>query len=589
MAIYRLTHVDPQETSWDVFGYYLPLPATFVHGDPMLHETEWVEQVRRDRELPGTLYTIARTDEGAPMYFFLFGMALFYLPFFLLAHLIAYLSGTPPDGFGMIYQYLLVIGGLCYTLIGLVYFRKVLRHYFSEGLTALLILLIVVGTNYVHHMTLKNLETVNILFMLVSLVIWYTIQWHETHRYSHLMIISLASALMVLVKPSEALVVLIPLLWNTGTKAGRIAKWSSIRKHYLQLVMALVVGALVLLPQLAYWYMKTGQLLFDSYQNPGIGLDLSAPHWLETLFSYRKGWLLYTPLMVFALLGLVPLYRLHKAIFPAVFFYFMASFYIISSWTEWWYGAGFSNRPLIVTYPLLAIALGSWLEWMSVKGKLVKLGFSMLLACLVALNQFQWWQHKAFILHPYLTTKAYYWQKFLSTSFDESNDRPLLMVDRDFSGGMRFSHPEWYKEASNASLILDNLALNKDACGVVYCSINPDQEFVLTDKMAYNKLTEQDHIWIRVSLDIRFPNGAVEEKLPHLVWAMERSEGHYGYYAMDLKPAEWNTEWHHMEFDYLTPYIRSNDDLVVRYIWNPGGATFDIKDARVIVFERKPL
>ncbi len=90
---YRIGTIHDLEIAWDIFGYYLPLPATFVYDDPMLHETEWVKELNEERHFACTLYMIARTKEGAPMYFFLFGMALFYLTFFLLAHVLAHLFG----------------------------------------------------------------------------------------------------------------------------------------------------------------------------------------------------------------------------------------------------------------------------------------------------------------------------------------------------------------------------------------------------------------------------------------------------------------------------------------------------------------
>ena len=34
LLVVRTVKLTPNELSWDVFGYYLPLPATFVHHDP---------------------------------------------------------------------------------------------------------------------------------------------------------------------------------------------------------------------------------------------------------------------------------------------------------------------------------------------------------------------------------------------------------------------------------------------------------------------------------------------------------------------------------------------------------------------------
>jgi hypothetical protein len=158
--IYRIANVSKKEMSWDVLGYYLYLPATFIYDQPMLNDVAWLHKLNAEKDLTGTLYQVSTNDSGQPMYFFLMGMSILYLPFFLLGHMIAGISGYPADGFSGPYNYAMVFGGIIYTIIGLIYFRKNLKQFFPESITALVMIIIVFGTNYIHHLTLKNLETV---------------------------------------------------------------------------------------------------------------------------------------------------------------------------------------------------------------------------------------------------------------------------------------------------------------------------------------------------------------------------------------------------------------------------------------------
>ena len=80
-----------------------------------------------EKHLADTLYMISSNEEGEPMYFFLMGSAILYLPFFFLGHYSAYQFGFPMDGFSLPYQYSLVVGGIFYTIIGLIFFRKINR------------------------------------------------------------------------------------------------------------------------------------------------------------------------------------------------------------------------------------------------------------------------------------------------------------------------------------------------------------------------------------------------------------------------------------------------------------------------------
>ena len=128
------------------------------------------------------------------------------------------------------------------------------------------------------------------------------------------------------------------------------------------------------------------------------------------------------------------MYKKNKNLFTSSFVYFLLSFYIISSWTEWWYGAAFSIRPLIATYPILGISLGYFILYLKEQNKIYKISFTVLTLFIIFLNQFQWWQLNNYILEPYRTTKAYYLATFLKTTVSEE-DKKLLLVNRDFSGG----------------------------------------------------------------------------------------------------------------------------------------------------------
>jgi len=584
---YRITHVTDKEISWDILGYYLYLPATFIYDQPMLNDVAWLQQINAEKDLTGTLYQVSTNDEGEPMYFFLMGMSILFLPFFLVGHLLAGPLGYPADGFSEPYQYLLVIGGILYTIIGLIYLRKNLRCFFSEKISALIMIIIVFGTNYIHHNTLKNLETVNMLFMLVNIILWNTIKWHENYKIKNLLAIGIGITITTLVKPSEIFVILLPVLWNVTSwksfKEKLILFWSK-RKSIL---IVIGVSFLVALPQLAYWYFKTGHILYDSYKNPGVGLDVFSPHIIKVLFSYRKGWFLYTPVMIFSLIGFYFMFKENKRIFLATISYFLISFYIIASWTEWWYGAAFSGRPMISLYPILAISFGYFLLYMKGKSRFLKIVFGAFVILFIFLNQFQWWQFKHYILDPYRTTKAYYWSTFLKTSVTEK-EKESLLIYRDFTGKMELTNAGDYMKF----VIVDdqfedtgrNNILSEDSSS--FYRFTENQEFYLIFESPYRELTQKDHAWVRSGLDIRFPEG-FEGPFPCFVMTMERKEGSYRYFAPEVKPDSAYDQWKRIDLEYLTPEIRNTHDRFKCYIWKRGKDSFDIDNVKVELFKKR--
>lgn len=586
IAIFRLSNVVQYETSWDVLGYYVYLPATFIHHDPLLHDIGWLKEMNADGKLSGTLYMITQNNEGHFMYFFLMGTALFYLPFFLSGMLYASIGGYPVDGFSWPFQYFLVFGAVIYTVIGLIFLRKILKRYFNDNITAIVLLIIVFTTNYIHHLTLKNLETVNILFMLTTIVTWNTIKWHETFKAKHLIVTGISAALMTLVKPSEVFVVLIPLLWNVTSLQKLKEKIGIFYKERRALILTIFLSSLVFIPQLLYWHHMTGRFIYDSYKNPGIGLDFMTPHIWNVLFSFRKGWLIYTPVMVFSLIGFYFLYKRNREIFAATFGYFLVSFYILSSWTEWWYGAAYSCRPVITVYPVLAVALGYFIVFIHEKKIMVKTGFYIAVVLLTFMNQFQWWQLRHYILDPYRTTKEYYGATFLSTKIPD-NAEDLKLVARSADGINVLKNPGHYQkklfllEDMSSDELRGNMTENSNDFYRI-----ADQEFFPILELPYREITSQDHFWIKVTMDICFPD-SVNSSFPCLVTTMERKGGSYNYYAPELtndwSPGKWQTvnSW------YLSPEIRNTKDVFKCYIWKRSKEPVDIDNLKVEIYTPK--
>ena len=589
LSIYRMSNVIEKETSWDVLGYYIHLPAVFIYNDPLLDDPSWLVKVNEERDLTGTLYQISSNDEGEPMYFFLMGMSLFFLPFFLLGHGFASLTSFPMDGFSLPYQYALVFGGIIYTIIGLIFLRKILKHFFSEAITAIILIIVVFGTNYIHHLTLKNLETVNVLFMLTAILIWNTIRWHEKPATKNLMAIGVSIILMALIKPSEVLAIFVFLLWNIASVDDAKKKINLLLKNWKSILTVIIVCLVIALPQISYWLIKTGKPLYDSYKNPGVGLDFLSPHIMNALFSYRKGWLIYTPVMIFSLIGFYFLFKYNRKIFLAVTIQFLISFYIVTSWTEWWYGAGFSNRPLITSYPFLSITLGYFLVWLQKQKVVAKVAFALIVMLCIFFNQFQWWQLKHWILDPYSTTKEYYWATFLKTTVTEK-DKEYLLVSRDKRGENRFNNDDGKYHRillveKDFNEVIDEDIL-KDGDGNSFFRIPPDVNFTLTEQFKFNDLTNKDHIWVIVSLDIRYPPD-FEGQLPCLVTTMERSNGSYNYLAHEIKFEHDTGQWHRYTHDYLTPELRSRDDVVKCYLWKRGQSSIDIDNFKLEIYEKK--
>jgi hypothetical protein len=111
---------------------------------------------------------------------------------------------------------------------------------------------------------------------------------------------------------------------------------------------------LIWLPQFLYWKQQTNQYLYFSYSD-NESFFWSQPVILRGLLGFRKGWLIYSPIMIFSVIGIFLCLKKMKEWFFPLITIIPISIYVMLSWWTWWYGGGFGMRPIIDYYGLLAI------------------------------------------------------------------------------------------------------------------------------------------------------------------------------------------------------------------------------------------
>lgn len=575
--------------TWDIFGYYLYLPAKFIYHDLFLQNKEWLDKLLEQYQPTSTLYQAVITPGGTWAMKYPMGMALMYSPFFFLGHLIALLSGFPADGLSAPYQYTILAGGIITAVAGLWVLSKVLKHFFDPPVTNIVLLLIVAGTNYLQLTAIDGtLLSHNFLFLLYSLLLLFTIKWHEKQKGLYAIVAGALCGLITITRPSEAVCVLIPILWGVTTYRGALRKIVLIKSNPWQTRAFITAGLLAVLPQLLYWKAATGHYFFYSYTNAGEGFEFGHPFIVEFLFSFRKGWLLYTPLMGLALLGFAALYRYNRSLLLPLGIFLVLHLYVAASWTCWWYAGGsFSSRSMVPVYSVLALPLGYLIVYLKQKRARIKISASILVVMMVGLNLFQSWQFQRGIIDKERMTRAYYLSVFGKTEKPAGSDK-LLLVERSVTGTENLSDTTDYI----SKLIYFN-SFRKESPDTMKGQegkfiLSAESPFSPGPDLTYRQITNNDHAWLRISADVTLPAG-FQGDLPLLVATFHHNGEPYKYFAKkvllnlpDSLPATI-----HVTCDYLTPEVRSLSDNFKTYFWYQGGGSVQVANFRVKAFEKK--
>lgn len=348
----------------DMAGYYMYLPSAFLTDD--LGNGEWMRAASmRQRPSFDPQGILVATSSGKVVPKFPMGMAVAYSPFFLLAHTIYYLQGVrDTTGYEIGYQYAVTLGCVAYLILGLWLLGLELRRYFSDEVTGLTLLVITIGTNLFTYGSTEVLMSHGTLVLLNTLLLRHSRRWYDGGgQWRDALWLGVVGGLMVLIRPSEVMLLSVPVLWGLSRWAGvpdRLHFW---QQRWQQMALMLLLVLLIGGQQLVFWRLVAGQWLVTFYQGETFHFD--DPHVIDGLFSIRKGWLVYSPLMVFALLGIGWVRRWAAAVWPLLVISGPIYIYVTFCWWNWEYGGSYGGRALISLYPLLAFSMAAfWQRWL---------------------------------------------------------------------------------------------------------------------------------------------------------------------------------------------------------------------------------
>ncbi len=411
--------------NFDIETYYHYLPATFIHGEPL--DLGYVAALDSITLHPGQgqmahgVHLVQVT--GHHVLKVTCGVAICELPLFLCAH--AYCLLFDPaiaDGYSAPYQLMVSFSAVASTFFGLLVLGLFLRRYVTDQACAWALLILGSGTNLFFYSTVDSGMPHSFSFLLFSLTLERTDAWYRSPSAFKAATLGLAIGLATLIRPVDLILVIIPLLWPIPDHQR--SRWAMLSRFHGHVLLAILCAATLLLPQTIYWKAATGQWLYWSYESEGF--HWADPHIIEGLFGYRKGWIIYSPLVLlgFAGLGLMfarPPWR--KFAWPIALF-FLPAIYITFSWSSWWYGGGFGCRPLVGSLALLALPLAILAQRLTKHRRLTGPAFAILVLAGITLNRFQQDQFTQTILHWDSMTCQRYWEIWGRSTWEDLTPFP---------------------------------------------------------------------------------------------------------------------------------------------------------------------
>lgn len=324
----------------DMHGYYQYLPVFFLQEWKDFQLLPWAKPYGEEKTL--SVFTC--------------GTAMLQAPFFLVAHAITKTGGLKADGYGPVYYFFVLLAGLFYATLGLLFLLKSLLRRFPP-LTALPVTALVFYATNLFYYTVMGPGLSHVYsFCLMAAVVFQVPRFYAKPGIKNSLLLALPFSLAFLIRPTNGVIVLYILLYNTGSISDFRERLRFFTNRWYLLLSMAILAFLIFVPQLLYWHYVTGDWIVYSYQEEGF-THWKNPQVMTVLFGKRGGWFVYTPLMLAASFFLFWMLLKKKPDAWAILLTMAAIVYLDASWWAPSFSASAGYRALIEFLPLMAFPL----------------------------------------------------------------------------------------------------------------------------------------------------------------------------------------------------------------------------------------
>ena len=394
-------------------GYYEFLPATFIYHDLNFKYLDTLQTEYYDDEMIARdFYPRLKNGQRFDKYFI--GTAVLQAPFFAVGHLYAVNSQHfVADGFSKPYQISILGAALFYAFFGLIFIRKLLNSYnVNRFWIAISQFGIVFCTSLLNYMQWEPAYSHVYSFFLILGFLYFARSYFTTENRKSLFWSIIFLGIIFLVRPVNVLILLfLPLIAENYSSFFNAIK-SMFNKHIKTTIFSVVIVILLLQIQCLIWYFQTGSWMYYAYGEESF--NWSDLHFIDFLFSYRKGFFLWAPwfflVFIIGIIGHLLLKKSQRLVLFVVSFSVLI--YVLSSWWAWTYGGSLGARPMIDFYPLFLVFIAPIL---ASKIKLLKTLFLLSIPFCSVLMITQTDQYQRTIVTPDSMSQLSYWKVFMKT------------------------------------------------------------------------------------------------------------------------------------------------------------------------------
>ncbi len=375
----------------DAAEYYSYLPAMIIFNDVNFNF------VTDSSHIPFSKIAYIDSPIGKPVIKMPIGSAMVNAPFFIFGHLYAKTYGYESNGYSIPYYWSIRLATLFYTSLACALLTLLLMQWSGFYLSLLTVALVLFGTNLLNYVIYQPGMSHALSFSFSVFFLFSMFSWIKEYNRKSYFVMAFLFGILVLIRPTNIFLGLLPFLYG-------VYNFNSFKQRFLFLILdknmwiSFGIFFITILPQLIYWKIQTGQFLISTYGLKGESFFFSNPQIANVLFSFRNGWLVYSPLMIFSLIGIYFVQKYCWHLLLPLLIFVIINILTIGSWWCWWF-LGYGNRAFIDIYGVLAIPLSFFLLFIYKRSRFFFSLFALLFSFLIFVNLNQMNLYRKTIVH----------------------------------------------------------------------------------------------------------------------------------------------------------------------------------------------
>lgn len=317
--------------------------------------------------------------------YFPFGPALFWAPFYILAHLILSILQVPNLHTGVTsgHQSALSFAAVVYGAAAWFLIFEVLKKYFTKNIALVSVIVLTCATFGMWYWLYEYFMPHTVSLFITTLFLYLWLRWRETPAtWKGWFLLGIVGGLMAMGRWQDCVFVLVPAVDELPKyiRIFRSKNWQAFRKLVAYHAVFVIGLFLAFSPQLIFWNIQFGNFtgFLEDYE-----LVWKEPNFIQVLYSYSRGLLTWTPIITICLIGLVLLLWRERRLASLMLLGFLAELYVNSSNSQWWSGASFGARRFVACFLPFALGLSESFR-VSLRHPIVAV--SIVCAFLVAFN-----------------------------------------------------------------------------------------------------------------------------------------------------------------------------------------------------------